>query len=299
MADKKYIRVSNQWFDLVDGKNLSLLYGSRGFTLQAKMMQRLNVRGLYDLTDRHIQQWFGYTNYREIKNIFTILDMFRRGGLINCSNDYDFAKVCTDVVVFQPTDILLPSSEYFIVYDYEIDTILIECAVKLDKFKLFLLFGCLKYHYNTNMKFAYPSIELLASETGLSHTTILMYLDILVDLGLILYDNPGTKLFLDGSVKECNNIYTMNYKGNEAILKQEIGRVVSELQEQEKQQKLKLTNNVIGNKRRGICTTQRHLRNRFDKGLISRQEYDIQFIALEDEYNKLVAKQNYIRKQIK
>lgn len=300
MEEQNYIRMSNNWFNGDD--SLSLQYGEQGFTLLARMMQRQNIRGQYDLTDRHIQDWFGYTahSYRSIKKVFDILNMFKRNGIVKFCKDYDFTKVCTDIVEFIPTDSSLPLNKYFILFDDEIDTILKSGNKNVNKYKLFLLFGCLKYHYNTGTKYCYPTIETLSDRTRISVTTILSYIDVLVDLGLILYDNPGTKLYPDGTVKECNNYYTMNsmnYPGNKEILDQLITHAKQELQQQEESNQLKIVNNKIGNRKRSIRTKMYHLGNRLDKGKVTQEEFQLQYDALQAEYDELLDQQKSIHNQ--
>lgn len=296
MEEQNYIRMSNNWFNGDD--NLSLQYGEKGFVLLARMMQRQSIRG-YDLTDRHIQAWFGYADrsHRSIKSVFGVLNMFKQNGIVKFCKDYDFTKICTDIVEFTPTDISLPPNKFFILFDDEIDTILNSNNQNVNRHKLFLLFGCLKYHYNTGTKYCYPTIESLSDKTRLSTTTILSYIDVLVDLGLILYDNPGTKLYPDGTVKECNNYYTMNsmsYPGNKEVLDQLIIHAKQELQQQEESNQLKIVNNTIGNKKRSIRTKMYHLGNRLDKGKVTQEEFQLQYTALQVEYDKLLAQQKSI-----
>ena len=296
MESKNFVRMSNQWFE---GKHsLALQYGERGLVLLAKMMQQQNIRGYYSFTDRHIQEWFGYTeqSYRSIKSVFDILDMFKHNGIVKFYKDYNFTKICTDVIKFIPTSISLPDKEYFILFDHEIDIIL-NSSQHHNKPKLLLLFGCLKYHYNTDTRFCYPTIKTLSEKTGLSEATILSYIDALVDLDLILYDNLGTALYSDGNVKECRNYYTMNYPGNKEILEQVITQVKQELQQQSKNKQLKLINSVIGNKKRSIKTKLRHLTDKYSKGLISDQDYLFQRDALQADYEELVSQQKIIHNQ--
>lgn len=288
--------MSNRWFRLDGGSNLCSLYGERGFALLAKMMQQRSARGEYSLTDRHIQSWFGYTTYREVKKMMLVLAEFQTDGLVIFNDDYNFDNVVNEVMKFEPTTISEPDGDYFSLYDYEIDTIL-QSAKGCNKLKLLLLFGCLKYHYRSDTKVTHPSIELLSDETGLSQTSILAYIDTLVDLGLILYDNPGTRLYPDGNVKECNNIYTMNYKGNKAILDQAVERETQELHRQEKENKLKIINKDIGNQKRKIKAKMRWQDKWLSDGKITQGEYDIQYSALQAEYDNLIEQQKLLHKQ--
>lgn len=298
MINKKYyIQVSNKWFNCAGGENLSTIYGERGFVLMVRMMQQITRRGEYAITDYHLKEWFSYTDYRSLRSAFALLEQFRQDRLFVFGENYDFKNVYRGIIRYFSTDITSPASEYFKLYDDEVDGILLADVGTLDKYKLFLLFACLKYHYHTVTKLCYPSIEVLSEETRLSPNTILSYVDVLVDLGLILYENPGTKLYPSGDVKECNNIYTINYKGNKEILEKEIFRMEQELKEQEKNKQLKVINNVIGNQKRSVKTKMRHLDNRLNVGKITQQEYQLQRDDLQAQYDQLLDKQKSIHNQ--
>lgn len=280
-----------------DGERFVALYGEKGLALLIRMMQCLDSRKRYEFNYVYIKEWFGTTDYRQIRQIFSILHMFQADGVVEFDKHYNFTTTYKEMIRFQPTKLSLPSDNYFTLYDYEIDRILCEYNGKEDRYKLLLLFSCIKNYYHTDKKYCSPPIETLAEGTGLSQTTILAYIDILVDIGLLLYANPGTKVFPDGEVIECANIYTMNYPGHQKILDKEVDRTLKELQIMEEQKQLKLTNNIIGNKRRSIRTTQRHLRDRLNKGIISQAEFDTQYTLLEGQYNQLIAEQKSLHNQ--
>lgn len=295
-----YVKVSNQWFDLnSDDNNLSLVYGERGFVLLVRMLQQL-TRGEYAITDHHIQEWFRYTNKQSRRSIYTLLDHFKHDEIFLFNDDYDFTKVYRGIIRYQLTSTTSPASGYFEVYDEEIDAILLDDSLNVDKYKLLLLFAGLKRYYNTDTKICNsPSIETLSTNTGLSQNTILSYIDVLVDVGLILYSNPGTKLFPDGTVRECNNIYTMNYTGNKDMLEQEVGRMREELLEQEERRQLKVINKKWGAAKASVKMKLHWLPIKLDSGKITQEEYDNQYNELQEEYARLSDQQKSIHNHIK
>ncbi len=291
-SSKNYrIQIPNKWFSVDSGTPYSAIYGEKGLLLLIRMLQQLTMRYKYSLTYCHIKEWFQYNDARSIKTIFKILNRFKQDGVFIFDRDYDFTRINKELILYKPSPTFLPRLDYFSLYDYEVDTILKDCRANIDKYKLLSLFACLKFYYHTKAKICSPSLDTLAAKTNLSINTIQSYLDILVDLRLILYENPGTKLFPNGEVKECNNIYTMNYKDNDKILKQEVARIKKELVKQEKQKELKIINNKIGRLKTSIKMKMYWLRIRLERGVITQSEHDTQIYKLQAEYDELIKEQ--------
>lgn len=297
-STKNFVKIPNQWFAVDSGQSFSTIYGEKGLVLLIRMLQQINRRGQYIITEHHIKEWFQYNHSRYYKGIFQILDLFKQDEIFLFEQDYDFNTMFRGLISFQPAPILLSSEKFFFLYDYEVDSILINYDGNMDKYKLLSLFACLKFHYNMQTKLCSPSLDILSSETRLSENTIQTYLDVLVDLGLIFYGNPGTKLFPDGSVNECNNIYTMNYGDNKALLEQEIKRVQQELAQLEKEEKLKVINSELGNLKKSIKMKMYWLPKKLESGKITQAEHDAQYCELQEEYDRLVEEQKSLQRNL-
>lgn len=297
MSDKYFVNLSNEWFytykdDPNKDKFVSLAkkYGAKSFTLFFKLMQTGTYRGYYIVNNYYISEWFGYEKNRDIQTIFNRLNIFEKDKIIKFQDKYDLSIIHKGNIYYQ---IKQPQDGYFSIFDYEANRILYEYSGKSDKYRLFLLFACLKSHYNIDTRVCYPTIEIISKETGMIDKTIIEGIDILVDLGLILYDNPGTKLFSDGTIRECGNVYTMNYGGNDQFLRQYIENEKQKIKEFDDRLFVK----ELSNLKRSNRLKYRHLENKFLNNKISEQEYLLKKDLLEEEYNLLVKQRNEISLQ--
>lgn len=104
------------------------------------------------------------------------------------------------------------SSEYSLIRVNEVQTILSSDLKVADKKGLLATFGCLLSHINTKSKICYPSMELIKHEAKIGRNeTCSKYIDLLVELGLIIYDNAGIKTYMNDegviSVMNLSNTY--------------------------------------------------------------------------------------------
>ena len=119
---------------------------------------------------------------------------------------------------------------FVLLYDFELDTIC-NSEYKVDKNLLLLTFVTIKSHINNQTKICYPTIDTIQRECNIkSNNTVLYYIDILKELGLILFENVGTRVFKDGTIKQAGNIYTMNYEGHDKYLQTALDRYKVELE---------------------------------------------------------------------
>jgi small-conductance mechanosensitive channel len=120
--------------------------------------------------------------------------------------------------------------------DYDIHT---------DKGKLLSVFLYIKGCINSVTNIAYPQIETIKKHTNInSDATIIKYIKILQDIGLILYDNVGLRMFADNSVKYAENAYVMNYEGYDRILEDYLVKKQEELNEKQVKVKNKKDTNL-------------------------------------------------------
>lgn len=152
---------------------------------------------------------------------------------------------------------------------------------------LFSLFANIKSRID-DKGYCYPSFEVLKQDTGIkSDTTIVKYNSILRDeLGLILIENIGNRVFTDGTIKKANNLYVINDEYGRNTLGNAILVYRSNLEENQ----IKVNKNKNGNLKRSIKMKQRHLQDRFDKGLICINEFERRYGELDIEYGKLISK---------
>lgn len=283
---KYFVTLSNEWFytgrdNPEKEKFISLArkYGSKGFLLLIKILQSRTSRNKYSICSHDIDEWFNYSKKKYTEGALKLLFDFQKEKIIKLNQDYVVKDLLIKNLYLTPEN----KFEYgfFSIYDYEVDKIMNGYSGNSDKAKLLLLFGCIKSHYNTETKICYPTIKTISLETGMTDRTIIEGIDILSDLGLILYNNLGTKLYSDGKIREFENVYTMNYKGNDEVLEQYI-----------KEQKELVVQTIVvrntANKRRSLKMKQRHLKYRYEEGKITKEEYDKTKDALEDEHKKLL-----------
>ncbi len=288
-----YVTMQNEWF-IVDDTNIPMIhtYNEKGFILLFRLNQTKTYHTEYVFNHYHLQEWFNITKPCKTKEIMQLVQTFAKDKIITLSKDYDLCNTVYKGNILFNINNNYPRG-YFRIYNYEADRILMEYSGKEDKYKLFSLFGCLKSHYNTDSKVCYPTIERMSDETRLSQVSIIQYIDILRDLDLILYENPGTRLFQDGMQREAQNIYTMNYEGNDIALAQHIEQYKNEILEG----KIKLVVNQISNEKRKLKMKLVHLDKRYKKGSIESDEYNMEKDVLEERYEKLTKQQEEQKSQ--
>lgn len=130
-------------------------------------------------------------------------------------NQYDFSKIKPNQFVevtpqYFNTDEEGKWKSFFVLTQDEINKI--NSVENVDNSKLILLYSCLKSMINPNTKVCYPSAEDISNSVLLSEDVIYKYIDELVSVGLIYYDNAGVfyKNSVDGKkYSPANNTYTL------------------------------------------------------------------------------------------
>jgi len=158
--------------------------------------------------------------------------------------DYDIKNIKSSDLIFAElnNDYLEDSFVKILIYEFDI----IYKYNSKDIFNIFCLFACIKSRIDSK-KYCYPSFSTLKASTGIkSSTSISDYLKILQkDLGLIIYDNLGYGV-IDDKTEQLNNIYTMNYDGNNELLKEVIRARKDELEDYY----IKIEKGISANKKR-------------------------------------------------
>lgn len=281
MQDKYYITVPNNWFYPPD--HWIKHYKTKDYTFYIKLSQTQNIRKYYSFNLSNIKDWFNYNRKSQYQSIFTTLQNFNNDNIIKLHNTYNIDNLMQHKTIY--LDINNSYKGYFFLYDYEIDRILSYNQDDIDNEKLLLLFSCLKFHYNTETKVCYPTIDKIITETTLAKKTVLNGIKILQQLQLIICRNVGMKIFKSQGAKQGNNIYTMNYTGNKDILDQYIELQLKIAADKD----IKITNNKKANIKRSIKAKQRHLANKYEKNLITKEQYTKQYNNLQEQYNDVVS----------
>ncbi len=289
---KYFVKVDNRWFytrsEILKERyenNFARKYGARGFMLQVKLLQTRTNRNKYFVDLAYIKDWFNYSKKEYIQKVLKLLQQFNDKDIIKFTGKYNIDVSNMEHIYFTPNEEF--PEKYFILYDYEIDRILVDYNGKLNKQKLLLLFGCLKSHYNTEHKICYPTIMRISLETKMSEKTILEGIKTLENLGLILYSNLGTKLFADGTIREADNVYTMNYEGNEKILNEYLEKELLKVDDEGAE----IVKRETANARRSIKMKIRHLQDKYEEGKITKKQYDREKDKLETQHKKLLRKE--------
>lgn len=132
----------------------------------------------------------------------------RRSPVIECINrmfesDIDSSQNIDDFILIP---YVIEKSQYLIITDSEVDTIL-NCDKRIEKYSLFNTYVIIKRHINHETKTSYPSIRTIMDIANVvSNNTILRYVEILEDLGLITCDRSDFIVTFSG-VKKANNTY--------------------------------------------------------------------------------------------
>src|SRR5690606_30144406 len=109
-------------------------------------------------------------------------------------------------------------------------------------------------------------------------------IDILQDeLDLIRYRNPGNRLFADGSCKQSNHVYAMNYEDVDVVM----SKALTFFEQEMKAKKIKLTNQKTANEKRKLARLINYRRNKYHEGTITEQEL-AELAHYEKEYYKFI-----------
>lgn len=210
--------ISNNWFN---GKGYLSLGGHTAFCSYVQILKR---RGLdrtsiisMDILMEELNLSKGSTNSRQ--QLLDSLVFLHENRLIRFFNDIRLTSELSDLEMrsLKLNKILycsLPviSSEFSLLRVDEVQAILSADLKVSDKKGLLATFGCLVSHINNSTKICYPTMDLIKLEAKIGRTeTCSKYIETLVDLGLIIYDNAGVRTYMneDGviSVHNLSNTY--------------------------------------------------------------------------------------------
>jgi len=211
LKNDKYVMADKDWFI---EKNYIKEYKHDALLIYTYMIRGISSRGELYFSVNNIMDYLGvsHKNTNRRKKIIEILGSFDKDEIFK----FDIKKLNDgDLVVAKEIKEL---ESFTILYDFEIDSI-INYDSHTDKGKLLSVFLYIKGCVNSSSCIAYPQIETIKIHTNInSDSTIVKYINILQDIGLILFANVGLRVFADNSVKYAENAYVMNYEGYDKIL---------------------------------------------------------------------------------
>lgn len=101
----------------------------------------------------------------------------------------------------------IDKDQYLVIADSEVDAIL-SYRKRIDKYSLFNTYINIKRYINYQTGISYPSIKTLMSNTlTVSNNTILKYIKILEELGMITCNRKDEYIITDNGMKRPNNEY--------------------------------------------------------------------------------------------
>lgn len=281
LSKENFIKISNDWiYSKKEDNNLIHKYSRKALSLYCLIKQCITYSGRYKITHYDLEDWFGVTRKRDKSKLFEMIENLAKDKLILLQQDYNLKDVPKSNIYFTFPYI---KNNFFKVYNYEIDTIIHYSENEIDKHSLLLVFLAIKRHYNSDSGICYPSISNISNYTKLSQEVILKAIDILVEVSLIIYDNPGARVFEDGTIKECNNIYTMNYENNKEILRKYINQQNYKVDKKYNKQR----NKKVANQKRSIKMKINNLDEKYKNNKIKEELYNKEKSILEDKYNNL------------
>lgn len=211
LKNDKYVMVDKDWFI---EKNYIKKYKHDALLIYAYMIRGINSRGELYFSVNNIMDYLGvsHRNTNKRKKIIDILTSFNKDKVFK----FDIKKFNdSDLIV---TKEIKEIDSFTILYDFEIDSI-IDYDLHTDKGKLLSVFLYIKGCINSSSCIAYPQIKTIKIHTNInSDSTVVKYINILQDIGLILFANVGLRVFADNSVKYAENAYVMNYEGYDKTL---------------------------------------------------------------------------------
>lgn len=286
LSYEKYVTVSNKW-TLSKGKTKNLIqkYGNNALSLYCLSKQCRNHKGIHKITQHDFEEWFGANRKRDKMKLFKVMNHFVKEDFIVTSKNYNFDQLVKENIYITFSEI---QGGFFKLYYYELDAIFDTDQNIINKHSLLSILACIKTNYDEfNKKYCFPSIREMSVRARLSQRTVIDGVNLLRDMGLILYDNPGTRVLLNGDIKESNNIYTMNYKGNHKILKDYIEKKRYEVDIEYKRQQ----NKQLSNSKRSIKMKLNNLDSKLDRGDITIEQYNNNKLNLDEQYTLLLNEQ--------
>lgn len=249
--NNNFIMFSKDWFGNKNNSNPYInTYGHEALSIMCCLMKNLTLRNkiIFNLT--YLQECLNlkYKNYTALNRIKSILLFFEKDKIFKYNLDINNVMpkdmIIADVINLKINQVdtsdedesnqninnkkKLKNTNFVMIYDFELDTIL-QYDGNINNNMLLAVFAYIKSCIKHSTQVCYPTIETITKNTCIGREkTVLKYINILKDIGLILYDNPGTRKFKkDGTIKECANTYTMNYDGHDILLQEKIKEYIA------------------------------------------------------------------------
>lgn len=213
-----YIQIENKWFSLYNEENLIKQLGTESFYLLVNLLQYRTYNNFVCFNKQFISNLFGNTRFKNSTTAYKALKKLVDNDILIINQEINYNKPKVEDLII--AEINLPitfNNNYFILANNQLNKIL-EYNGKENKHKLLSLFCAIRHRIYDNQA-AKISLKTLNNELGISEKTILKYINILQDLNLIVYDNPGTRKLSNNTFRESPNFYTLALDGAEDILR--------------------------------------------------------------------------------
>lgn len=202
----------NRCFLIQNGKEslaiISLL--SRNISLRYKIDKNqikwheviFNMKYLYNSLG------IGLNRKTQKDNIINALDNLVEYGVF--VGDSNFEQVDINEII--KLDYQLVNKGFTVISDDEFDKIFKYNKQRIDKYNLFNTYLAIKKYADNDSRMSYPSIELLMSICNIgSNNTILKYIDILIEMGMIDCIRGEFYINKRSEVRKNNNMYKILY----------------------------------------------------------------------------------------
>lgn len=300
MNDNNYfIKVSNEWFYVKDGKSLIEQYNHCHFVIYILLLRNLTLRNTCIFNINMIKDLLlneGTTDSRQINIIKDTLKSLHDNGIItlylnNCCTE-EFIDFENNNKIYYAQINNQPKNNFFILYDSEIDVILNFCKGKekrgISIYNLLVYFGMVIKVINSKDKVGYCTYEVLQYKFGFSADTISKFNEYLTKLKLIRYNNT----FYDiRSNRSLSNIYA-RFKDEEQF------NIAVE------NRKKTIEANIILTDKKGVQDLKRSIKKKLN---VRWEKYDNNFLTdkqineleqLEKDYYNLIHKEK-TKRQLK
>ncbi|XZN14405.1 hypothetical protein ACSW9O_16210 (plasmid) [Clostridium perfringens] len=208
---------------ITDDDSILKQYGDKGFLI---MLYIIRHRTVYNKAYITIENCIEECGYKPSRTKGKTNDQFKEVVLKMIDDGVIKAKINKEKIGISDLIICNLEQEYdnfFKLEGYQYDWIM-NSKSKCRKINLLKLFCAIKVRMQTRHKseniydglyeVAFPSYMRIKMDTGISESNIKKYIDELVELNLIRYDNAGRMInSITGEEKECNNTYTIYKEG--------------------------------------------------------------------------------------
>jgi hypothetical protein len=219
--DNGFIQLENKWFKIIDGENLIKKVSIEGFYLLVNLLTKRTYGNTVCFNRQLISNYFGGARSERANIGYQALNKLVGNDVLLLKQEIDFNKPKAED--FIEAEVNFPVSfkkDYFTVFKDHID-IIMDYKGKENKSKLLSLFYAIRYRIYENQA-CYISTNTIINEINIDKKTVKKYIGILQDIGLILYDNPNMRRFVDNTVKESPNFYILQAEGADKILSNHI-----------------------------------------------------------------------------